>query len=202
MKTKAFIPLAFAAVAMLAVVVLGRADNPGVINREVRIRGEVPVVNVPHGLRQGNWLGPQREGSCVHATLVSLLRWQGQDKLASFWRSRYSDGEWPSDMQQKLDATGVRYAWHIGGDERFLEWACRTRRGAGIRVHGGAHMVALVHLNEKWAGILDNNDTSKFKWISRESLLRDWKGCNGWAFSPVYSPAAPLPPTPFRREKK
>ena len=92
-----------------------------------------------------------------------------------------------------MDAVGVVYAWSMGGDEEFLEWACRTRRGAAIRIMGGRHMVNLVYLDGEVAGVLDNNGASMVYWISREKLLADWKGCGGWAFTPVYSPAAPLP---------
>jgi len=76
---------------------------------------------------------------------------------------------------------------------RFLEWACRTRRGCGITVMGGAHMVALVHLDDKWAAILDNNNVEKFLWVPRETLIAEWKASYGWAVTPIYTPAAPLP---------
>jgi hypothetical protein len=58
---------------------------------------------------------------------------------------------------------------------------------------GGSHMVALVHLDSKWAGLLDNNNVSKIKWVSREALIAEWKSSYGWAVTPIYSPAAPLP---------
>ena len=34
---------------------------------------ERPTVNVPAALRQSNWIGNQGQGSCVHATMISLL---------------------------------------------------------------------------------------------------------------------------------
>ena len=64
-------------------------------------------------------------------------------------------------MAAKFDREGIRYAYVTNGDVRFLEWACRTRRGCGITVMGGAHMVALVHLDDKWAAILDNNNVEQ-----------------------------------------
>ena len=54
-------------------------------------------------------------------------------------------------------------------------------------------MVALVHLDTKWAALLDNNDVSKFIWVPRETLIAEWKASYGWAVVPVYTPAAPLP---------
>jgi hypothetical protein len=58
---------------------------------------------------------------------------------------------------------------------------------------GGAHMVALVHLDDKWAAILDNNNVEKFLWVPRETLIAEWKASYGWAVAPIYTPAAPLP---------
>jgi len=157
------------------------------------VKKEMPTVNVPQADRQSNWLGSQGQGSCVWATTISLLRWQGRYHTADWIRSNYGGGEWPEDHAAKLDTAGVRYAYVTDGDVRFLELACRTRRGAGITVMGGAHMVALVHLDARWAGILDNNRVEKIIWVPRETLIAEWKASYGWAVSPIYAPAAPLP---------
>ncbi len=177
--------------AMLLAIVAG-CEWPGGFAPPVS--SERPTVNVPLAMRQSNWRGPQGQGSCTWATMVSLLRWQGRYHTADWIRQNWGDGEWPDDMAQRLDEAAVRYAYVTNGDVRFLEWACRTRRGAGITVMGGAHMVALVHLDAKWAAILDNNNVEKFIWVPRETLIAEWKASYGWAVAPVYTPAAPLPP--------
>ena len=150
---------------------------------------ECPTVNLPLALRERNYSG----GSCVHATLVSLLRWQGQLKIAADWRKKHSGGEWSHSFHGKLAREDLRYAWCTNGDVKFLEWAISTRRGCGIDVHGGRHMVALVYLDAEWAAILDNNNIHKFIWVPREILIKEWQSGKGWAVAPVYSPAAPLP---------
>jgi hypothetical protein len=154
---------------------------------------ERPVVNIPLALRQENWAGREGSGSCVWASTISLLRWQGRYETAAWIRSHYGDGEWPEDHVAKLDKIGVRYAFVTNGDVKFLEWCCRTRRGAGVTVHGGAHMVNLVHLDSQWACLLDNNSVEKFRWVPRSEFLSEWHASNGWAFTVVYSPAAPMP---------
>lgn len=154
---------------------------------------ERPTVNVPYELRQENWLGRKREGSCTWATTISLLRWQGRYHTADWVRKNRGDGEWPEHMAEGLDIAGIRYAYTTEGDVEFLEWACNTRRGCGITVQGGAHMVTLVHLDSKWAAILDNNDIEKFIWVPREALIAEWQASHGWAMAPVYTPTAPLP---------
>ena len=154
---------------------------------------ERPTVNIPMAIWQSNWLGNQGEGSCVHATMISLLRWQGRFNTADYWRRAFGNGSYPEDLAEKFDRAKVRYAYVTNGDVRFLEWVCRTRRGCGITVRGGAHMVALVHFDAKWAGILDNNKIEKIIWIPRETLIAEWKASYGWAVAPVYTPAAPMP---------
>jgi hypothetical protein len=154
---------------------------------------ERPTINVPASMRQSNWRGPQGQGSCVHASMISLFRWQYRLKTADHWRRAYGDGEYPEDLAAKFDREGIRYAYVTNGDVRFLEWACRTRRGAGVTVLGGAHMVCLVHLDDKWAAILDNNSVERFVWVPRETFIAEWKASYGWAVTPIYTPPAPLP---------
>jgi hypothetical protein len=152
---------------------------------------ERPVVNIPAPERQQNWT-QYREGSCTFATMVSLLRWQGQYELAERVR-RHGGGASAVSLAHVLDREGIRYAEEVNGDPRFLEWSIRTRRGCGIAVEQGDHFVALVHLDAEWAAILDNNDISGFYWIPRAKLIAEWRAAGGWAFSPAYNPPAPLP---------
>ncbi len=152
---------------------------------------EVPTVNVPPGARMSNYAG----GSCVHASIETLLNWQGLAELARWWRATHSGGEYAESFAAKLTAAGVRFAHTTAGDEEFLAWSIRTRRGCAVSWPAG-HMVCLVHLDAARAGILDNNDTSRIRWVDRRKSIAEWKACRGWAVTPVYSPAAPLP---FRR---
>ena len=128
---------------------------------------ERPVVNLPASLRQSNWEGNQREGSCVWASTISLLRWQGHYAQADWIRKNLGNGEWPTDWAAKMDKAGLRYAFVTNGDVKFLEWCVQTRRGAAVTVDGGSHMVNLVHLDAKWACLLDNNSTQKYIWVPR-----------------------------------
>lgn len=192
MKTP-FPQIACIVIAAIILIFGGSQATPSVDVPGFAAVDERPVVNVPLKLRQENWLGNRGEGSCVHAAFISLLRWQGRLSTADNWRRTHGNGEYPDSFYAQLDTGKIRYAETTTGDVKFLEWACQTRRGAGITVKGGAHMVSLVHLDAEWAAILDNNDVSKFKWIPRDTLLAEWKASYGWAVSPVYTPAAPLP---------
>ncbi|KKL75688.1 hypothetical protein LCGC14_2052380 [marine sediment metagenome] len=154
---------------------------------------EIPRVNVPASMRQRNWIGNQGYGSCTHAALITLLRWNGRDEIANAWGMSHGNGEGPWSLARQLDYSGVRYAYVTNGSVQFLEWAISTRRGCNITVKGGRHMVTLVHLDETHAAILDNNKTGSFIWMPRNTLISEWKSSKGWAIAPVYSPAAPLP---------
>lgn len=158
------------------------------------IKQERPTVNLPLSMRQTNWLGNRGEGSCVWASTISLLRWQGRYRTADWVRSNYGDGEWPDDHVAKLERAGIRYTFVTNGDVKFLEWCCRTRRGAGVTVMGGAHCVNLVFLDDRWACVLDNNDVQRYHWVRRETFLAEWRASYGWGFTVVYSPTPPLPP--------
>jgi hypothetical protein len=172
-----------------------RFDERPLDNRRVpAVPTEYPTVNLPVALRQANWRGDEGEGSCVHASMISLFRWQGRYATADYWRRTYGNGEWATSFAQKLERDGIRYAYTVGqNDVDFLEWACRTRRGAGVTVLGGRHMVCLVHLDEKWAGILDNNSVERIQWVPRKTFLAEWRHSNSWGVTPIYSPAPPLP---------
>jgi hypothetical protein len=64
---------------------------------------ERPTVNLETVFRQNNWLGPQGEGSCVHATMIMLFRWQGQFEMADYWKANHADGEWATNLANKMD---------------------------------------------------------------------------------------------------
>lgn len=157
------------------------------------INKERPIVNPPLKDRQKNWRSNQREGSCVWASTITLLRWQGRYNTAEKIRRTYGNGEWPDDWAKKMEKEDLRYAFVTNGDVKFLEWACRTRRGAAVTIMGGAHMVNLVHLDSNWACLLDNNNPGNYKWVPRAAFLAEWRASYGWGLSVIYSPAAPLP---------
>lgn len=147
---------------------------------------ESPIMDLPQAMRQRNWGG----GSCVHASTVHLLRWQGLHELAEWWRKTYAGGEYAGRLHDRLDKAGLRYAYTTSGDAAFLEWCLRTRRGAGI-TYWPAHAVNLVHLDERQAGILDNNRIDRIIWVPRDEFIRRWKGYGGWAWTVVYTPSPP-----------
>ncbi|HTN73746.1 MAG TPA: hypothetical protein VL096_00815 [Pirellulaceae bacterium] len=147
-----------------------------------------PAVDIPPALRTPNWGG----GSCVHASTMHLLHWQGHHELAEWWRATYSGGEYSTRLHERLDAAQLKFAYTIDGDPAFLEWALRTRRGAGITYFPN-HAVNLVHLDAERAGLLDNNRLDHVIWIPRDEFMTRWQAYGGWAWTLVYNPPPPVP---------
>ncbi|HEX5443715.1 MAG TPA: hypothetical protein VFW87_07800 [Pirellulales bacterium] len=152
-----------------------------------RTGGEHPVMNLPPAARCRNYAG----GSCVIASTISLLRWQGLDELAERFRRLYSGGQSADSLHAKLDAHALRYACTTRGDVRFLEWAIRTRRGAGITFYP-MHFVNLVDLTPTHAVLLDNNRVERYITLPRREFEQRWRAYGGWATTVVYAPAPPV----------
>lgn len=152
---------------------------------------EHPVMNLPRFLRQRNW----GSGSCVVASMVSLLRWQGRFAMANHLKANYSGGQWYTGWKAILDREGIKYAsTRKKFDVAFLEKAVATRRGCMVTVDKEAHMVCLVDLTSTRACILDNNSPEKYIWVDRKEFLDEWKAANSWALTPVYTPTSPRIP--------
>lgn len=190
-------------------------DEPSQVERlapRLQAAADVPdgtylgvVLELPPELRTRNWGG----GSCVHASNVNLLIHQGQLELAAWWRSNYSGGEYDDRLITRLEAAGVRYAYAHGGSDRngdgrddgeaFIEWAIRTRRGAGI-FYKTNHSINIVGLDEQYAYLLDNNAVDyperngHYERVPRAEFFRRWHGYGGFAWTLVYDPP---PPPPF-----
>lgn len=146
----------------------------------------------PIGLRRRNWVGNRNEGSCVHASLVNLLHWQGQHELADRWERSHGNGQSWLGLTNDLRSAQVPFAETHASDEAFLDWASRTRRGA-VLPYGEGHAVSLIGLNARTATILDPNQPREPFTVSRAAFLQDWKSRGGWAVTPLGTPAAPSP---------
>lgn len=157
---------------------------------------EQPPANIPSALHQRNWTGRIGQGSCVHASLTSHLRWLNMHEMGERWRATYSDGEYDSRLRQRLDAADVDYVFTLKADPRFLDWASDTRRGA-ILWWKPSHCCTFVGFVEKdgeqFAAILDNNRVGNFELTPREQFVRLWAGYGGFALTVANDPAGSIP---------
>lgn len=154
----------------------------------------VPPMDLPVELRQANYAG----GSCMHAALISVLRWQGQHEAAAWWRSNYSGAAGVWNLAKICQARDFRFAWTTKGDARFLQWCSDTRRGAAIH-YFSRHAVTFCgyqrHGDTEVAVLLDNNRTGVYVRVPKAQFISRWRGYGGNALTVVY---APPPPRPWR----
>lgn len=156
---------------------------------------DTPIVNLPVDIRQQNWRGPGGDGSCVHASLSSMLHWQNQFELAKWWRSQYSGGEWSDQLRRRLDAARIPYAYTEKANIKLLDDAHAARRGA-ILWWKPSHCCTFVGWakgsdGKIYAAILDNNRTQAFEYVERNQFHSAWAQYGGFALTTLYDPPAP-----------
>jgi hypothetical protein len=157
---------------------------------------ETPPVNLPLPLRQSNWTASNGEGSCVHASLTSHLRWQNQLQLADVWRKSHSGGEYASRLRQRLDNAKIPYTYTESANPSFLDWCHETRRGAILwwkPSHCCTFLGWVVKDGRQHAAILDNNSVRQIELTERSQFLRLWAGYGGFALAVTGDPATQIP---------
>lgn len=191
---------------LLVIVLVGcnQVDSPSNYRALPAPAAEMPVVNPPLALRQQNRLGGPKgdEGSCVHASLRSMMRWQNQfAKSEEMWTS-YSGGEYSSRLRSRLDEKGIKYAFTEAGNLALLDFAHDTRRGALLwwKPSHCCTFCGWVELNGKtYAVILDNNKVGQYELTERSQFHRLWAGYGGFALTTLGDPPAPPPYRSFAR---
>ena len=149
------------------------------------IQESLPYIDIPMEFRVNNYAG----GSCVFASMATLLHHQGEHEMANWLTASYRGGEYSSRLHRRLDAANLRYAFIMDGDLAWLEKCCRLRLGAIVNWPSN-HMVTCVGVDDKNVYLIDNNSTSRITVRSRAEFQRAW---TGWATTLVYCPPAPEP---------
>lgn len=157
------------------------------------------MADIPTEWRKSNW----GTGSCVHATTISLLRWQGLFEQAAEWNRRYSGGEATaqSPHTSKMDDMGLKYVVTNGNDsdfDEFTDWALSTRRGFGVS-HPRGHCVACIgrvtNDGVDCAVILDNNHVNQLDYHPYSQFIQECKNLGGHAFTFTSGKIPPPRPT-------
>jgi len=160
--------------------------------------GSEILIDVPPECRQPNWEFNE-QGSCVNASVITLLRARGHDQIADWWRENHGGSETSTSILAKLDAAGIKYAVTRGGDVGLLEYASRNRLGAVLfytnrrRYPVGYHAVNLVDFNDSFAVLVDNNRPLEFDTIPRDQFIAEWLADSGFALVLLYPPPPPWP---------
>lgn len=174
-------------------------------------------IDLPGTQHLKNTGGSDGAGLCVFTSISHSARWANVDLLSNFrdWMKKYPGGGWPEKVDQKIaqiskekGVTPPKYIQIEGGKEvlQTLQLACVSGRMPGVTYsfsptgrYGGqriAHMVSLVHLDSKYACVLDNNypGEDKYEWMTVNDFLKTFTGGrSGWAFILLNNGPPPIP---------
>jgi hypothetical protein len=176
-------------------------------------------IDLPGAQHMENTGGSDGAGLCVFTSISHSARWQHVELLENFrdWMTRYPGGSWPDKTAQKIKQIAAekklpepQYLQVEGGKEILdvLRAALSSGRMPGVtyafsptgRYSGRriAHMVNLVHLDDRYACVLDNNYIkpleAAYEWMSVDQFLKTFTGGrSGWTVILLDGAPPPLP---------
>jgi hypothetical protein len=169
--------------------------------------------DLPVEQRTRNVGGRDGAGLCVFSSIGQAARWQNETRLVNFQSDMRKElgGGYPAKVDRMIAryGAGTPYLQYEGCDTSLLKMALETGRMPSVTYNGHdphysgtiAHMVNLIHLDERWAVVLDNNfvGENELVWLTPEEFRSRWCGSgSGWA---VILLAPPPPPIPHLREE-
>ncbi|HYV40107.1 MAG TPA: hypothetical protein VE988_30755 [Gemmataceae bacterium] len=153
------------------------------------------MIDFPLSLRKENVGGRDGAGLCVFTSIMHSARWQKETPLEDFQTLMRKElgGGWPEKVDKMIGkyAGGVDYFQYEGRDLLVLQMALQSGRLPSVTYSGRdphykgsvSHMVNLVHLDEQWACILDNNfiGADQLVWMTPKEFVDRWGGKgSGW----------------------
>lgn len=174
-------------------------------------------LDLPKALHLKNRGGSDGAGLCVFASCTHTGRWQTEPVFSSLFEFMFTrpGGGYPEKVQRMVAAAAKAKSLpepsfvqiEGSGPEVYevLKLACKTGRMPGVTYsysptgrYGGrkiAHMVTLVHADEKHWAILDNNYPGSIEWMSLAEFKRAFTGGgSGWAVILTETGGPPPPP--------
>jgi hypothetical protein len=174
------------------------------------------MLDLPASLHQRNAGGSNGAGLCVYASARHSGHWHDDPAMRGLfdWMKRHPGGSYP----EKFDRTMAQFCKEKSlplpkylnvenADLALLQKACAaglmpgvtysrspTERYAGRTID---HMVSLVHADERWFVILDNNHpgADQYEWMSLAEAKRALPTRQGniWAIIPLQPGPPPVP---------
>ncbi len=166
-------------------------------------------VDILDRLRVKNVGGSDGAGLCVFTSIMHSARDQTVRPLMDLqaYMRKQPGGGYPTKVDTVLQKFVKKddYLQYEGSDLGVLRAALESGRSPGVtydgtyaptKHYGGkkiSHMVNLVHLSDKWAGVLDNNFPHEIVWMTPDAFQKTWAGgrSQGWAVILLEPAAAP-----------
>ena len=158
------------------------------------------------------------EGCCVWTSIHHAAIWQNvpayQEAPEWIRQHRIPGGAYPEAVAKYLPEmarergarTTPQFLNYEGDDLDILKLACRTGRMPCVTYtfsptgrYGGrriAHMVNLIHADDHWFAVLDNNyiGENQIEWLTPDEFKRSFTGLgHGWAVILLAPPPPPVP---------
>jgi hypothetical protein len=176
--------------------------------------GGVEVQNdLPRELHLRNRGGSDGAGLCVFASIQHSAHWQDVPQLQRLfeWMQKRPGGGWPKKVDRMIAELCKEqcqprpdYIQIQGRDLEALKLACRTGRIPAVTYnfsptgrYGGAriaHMVTLLHADDRHFAILDNNFPGTIEWMTPAEFARVYAGRGqGWSVILLGEGPPPVP---------
>ncbi len=179
--------------------------------------GTKPACDLPKQLRKENIKSPPGIGwgCCVFRSLDHAAHWQMTQALYGMpeWMAEKGiwGGGWPEKVDRLIpqiakerDMETPDYLQIESGDLDILRLACKTGRMVSITYYWSpsgrysgrhiSHMVNLVHADNKWFAILDNNYIDQLEWLTEDEFKKaSFSKGKYWAVILLDNPPPPIP---------
>jgi hypothetical protein len=164
--------------------------------------------DLPVSERMKNVGGRDGAGLCVFTSIQNAARYQNELRLANFQAQMRQEpgGGYPAKVDAMIAryGKGTPYVQYEGKDPAILKAALAGGRMPSVTYNGHdphyrgtiAHMVNLIHLDDHYAVVLDNNfiGANELVWLSPADFYQRWRGNGGgWAVVLLAPPPPPVP---------
>ncbi len=176
-------------------------DKRGEIVLDVpKYEGTTANAPVPAEYHIKNEGGSDGSGLCVISSVLINGAYQGIPALAglkgsNLWKTAKSrpGGYYPAKLEKLLNEVlpGEKwFSWEGESTDLVREYSAKgfpvattTNTGALYNYAPIHHMISLIHLDDKWACIVDNNDPGKYHWMPAQEYNKRFRdGQQGWGF--------------------
>lgn len=188
-------------------------DGKALVGGPVHPDGTEVLIDLPSRFHVKNKGGSDGAGLCVYASARHSGLWHDEPVFQGLfeWMRSYPGGSYPEKFDRSVEQFCQQkslpkpaYLNTVTGDLALLRKACQAGYFPGVTYafsptgrYGGriSHMVSLVHLDDRWAAILDNNFPGSIEWMPVADFKRSWTGGgeSGWALIPLRPGPPPVP---------